>query len=283
MFLLECKQFDDHRDSLNNSLQQGIARLTSIPLGQISVKEIDCTTGQRPFCGVDVEKIRAHHRARRLVGGRMKGKNTKNKYNGRQRSYRETIDLTCEALSANITVFGQDFTLLKMSLGLLSHLQANNSLIIPLWDGRSIYSSFMLSAIEESSYSLHEAPTVKSPYSLPTEDMPPLELNLTPMIYAGAAILGLVFLCILWKFIKHSWLLYRKKFTAINSDRVDHKKAHQLQRMMEAMEENDPPSHGKDGVHNTLNRQTCMKAVQEPQIWFHQKPTNVFVLTETIT
>lgn len=250
---MECKQFDGHQNNLNNSLQQEIARLTSSPLGQISVKQTDCTTGQRPFCGVDVEKIREHHRARRLVGGRMKGKSTKNKNNGGYNSYRETVDLTCEALSANITVSGQNLTLLEMSLDLLRHLQANNSLIVHLWDGQRVHSSFMLSAAEGSSYSLHEAPVARSPHPLPTESLPPLEVNLTPMIYAGAGILGLVCLCVLWKFIKHSWLLYRKRFTAINSDRVDHRKAQQLQRITEAMEENDSPSaHGKRGKHNTV-------------------------------
>ena len=242
-FFLKCKQLNDNNDNLKIYLEKGIARLTRLPLESIKVIETNCTNGQRPYCGVDVETIRAHQRARRSVSGRVKGKSTKNqkKEGSSNLLYFGNIDLTCEALSANITVSGKNLTLLKMSLDLLRHLQANNSLIIPLWDRRILYSSFMLSAIDGSSYSLHKAPKTEPPAHLPTKSVPPLEVNLTPMIYAGASIVGLITLCVLWKFIKHSWLLYRKKFTPINSDRVDHKKVLQRQRIMEAMEENHCP------------------------------------------
>ena len=245
VFVLECKQFSDDEKKLKTSLKQGIVSLTSIPLDRVTVKGINCATGPRPFCGVDVEDIRAHHRARRLVGGRMKGKSSSKNKGGSINSYRQTIHLTCDALYANIKVYGRNLTLLQMSMELLRYLQSNNSLVIPLWDGRSIYSSFMLSAIDDMSYSLNKAPTTAPPPLPPTESMSPLEVDLTPMIYAGASIVGLIAMCVLWKFIKHSWLLYRKRFTPINSDRVDHKKAQQRQRIMEAMEENDCRSHGK--------------------------------------
>lgn len=250
VFVLECTQFSNEKDKLNNSLKQGINSLTGMPLDQVTVTDTSCTTGQRPYCGVDVPGIRAHHRAKRLaVGGRMKGKTKKtspkdNSYN----SYRgTTVDLTCNSMSANMTMYGKNVTSLEISLDLLRQLQLNNSLVIPLWDGRVITSSFMLSAMEDTSYSLHEAPTPKPKPPPPTEDMPPLVVDLKPMIYAGAAFGGLITLCVLWKFIKHSWLLSRKRFTPINSDRVDRNKSQQLtkqQKILEAMEENDRVSQG---------------------------------------
>lgn len=253
MFVLECNQFSNEEDNLNNSLKQGINNLTGMPLDQVTVIDTSCVTGQRPYCGVDVEGIRAHHRAKRLaVGGRMKGK-SKSKKNPKDNSYDNSygykgssIDVTCDSLSANMTVYGKNVTSLEMSLDLLRQLQLNNSLDIPLWDRRVISSSFMLSAMDGTSYSLHEARTPKS--LSPTKGMPPLTVDLKPMIYAAAAFGGLITLCILWKFIKHSWLLSRKKFTPINSDRVDQKKsAQQLtkqQKIMQAMEENDRMPHG---------------------------------------
>ena len=79
VFILECDQFLGHEQQLKNSLKQGIASLTSIPSKLVSVKDINCTTGKQPYCGVDVEDIRAHHRAKRLAGGRTRGKsNSKN-------------------------------------------------------------------------------------------------------------------------------------------------------------------------------------------------------------
>ena len=256
MFVLECNPFSNEGDDLNNSLKQGIKSLTGMPLGQVTVTDTSCNTGQRPYCGVDVEGIRAHHRAKRLaVGGRMNGK-SKNKNNPKDKSYNSydsyeyqgnSNDATCDSLAANMTVYGKNVTHLEMSLELLRQLQLNNSLDIPLWDGRVISSLFMLSAMDGTSYSLHEAPIPSKPYP-PTEGMPPLTVDITPMIYAAAAFGGMITLCILWKFIKHSWLLSRKKFTPINSDRVDHKKsAQQLtkqQKIMQAMEENDRVPHG---------------------------------------
>ena len=253
VFVLECNQFSNEEDNLNNSLRQGINSLTGMPLDQVTVTDTSCATGQQPYCGVDVEGIRAHHRAKRLaVGGRMNGK-TKTKQNPKDNSHssyqyqRSSTDVTCDSLSANITVSGQNVTRLEMPLHLLRQLQLNNSLDIPLWDGGVISSSFMLSAMDGTSYSLHEAPTPKS--LSPTEPgLPQLTVDIKPIIYAAAAFGGLITLCIVWKFIKHSWLLSRKKFTPINSDRVDHKKsAQQLtkqQKIMLAMEENHRMPHG---------------------------------------
>jgi len=253
VFVLECDQFLNEEDNLHDSLKQGINSLTGLTVDQVTVTDTSCATGQRPYCGVDVDGIRAHHRAKRLaVGGRMKGK-SKPKQNPKDNSYSSyeyqgsSIDATCGSLSANMTVSGKNVTRLEMSLELLRQLQLNNSLDIPLWDGRVICSSFILSAMDGTSYSLHEAPTPK-PISPTTPGLPPLKVDIKPLIYAAAAFGGLITLCILWKFIKHSWLLSRKKFTPINSDRVDHKKsAQQLtkqQKIMQAMEENDRMSHG---------------------------------------
>lgn len=253
MFELECNQFSYEEDNLNTSLRQGINSLTGMPLDQVTVTDISCATGQRPYCGVDMEGIRAHHRAKRLaVGGRIRG-SSKTKANSKDNSHSSyqyqgsSIDARCESFSANITVSGKNATRLEMCLELLQQLQLNNSLDIPLWNGRVISSSFMLSAMDSASYSLHEAPTPK--ILSPTEPgLPPLTVDIKPMIYAAAAFGGLITLCILWKFIKHSWLLSRKKFTPINSDRVDHKKsAQQLskqQKIMQAMEENHRMPHG---------------------------------------
>lgn len=250
VFVLECNQFSKEKDNLNNSLKQAIKDLTGMPLDHVTVTDTSCKTGQRPYCGVDVPDIRAHHRAKRLaVGGRMKGKTRKkNQKSNSFSSYRDkTFDVTCNSMSANMTVYGKNTTSLEISMKLLRQLQLNNSLVIPLWDGRVIASSFMLSAMEDTSYSLHEAPTPKPKPLPPTDGMPPLVVDLKPMIYAGAAIGGLIIMCVLWQFIKHSWLLSRKKFTPINSDRVDQNKTQELtkqQKIMEAMEENDRMSHG---------------------------------------
>lgn len=251
MFILDCDQFSDEQDNLNVSLKQGLNSLTGMPLDQVTVTDTSCTTGQRPYCGVDVPGIRAHHRAKRLaVGGRMKGgKNRKktsksNSYNSHSGSM---IDVTCDSMSANITIYGKNITRLEITLDLLRQLQLNNSLVIPLWDGRDIFSSFMLSAMEDTSYSLHEAPSPEPKPLPPTDSMPPLVVDLTPMIYAAAAIGGLFTLCVLWKLLKHSWLLSRKKFTPINSDRMDPNKSQQLtkqQKIRQAMEENDRTTHG---------------------------------------
>ena len=245
VFVLECDRFTSFRDNLTNSLEKRINNLTSIPLGQITVSNTSCATGHQPYCGVDVESIRAHHRVRRLaVGGRMKGK-TKSKNDKQFNSYNSyrinTVKEKCNSLSANITVYGKNVTALEILLDLLRQLQLNNSLVIPLWDGSVIYSSFMLSAMDDASFSLHEAPTPTPRPPAATEGMPPIEVDLKPMMYAGVAIVGLITMCILWKFIKHSWLLSKKKFTPINSDRIDHKRDQQLKQLkiMEAMEEND--------------------------------------------
>lgn len=188
----------------------------------------------------------------------MRGKSSKkNNEQKSQNSYREPSYLTCTGLAANITVKGKNLTKLETSLGLLRHLLSNNSLVIPLWDGRSIHPSFMLSAVEGSSYSLNQAPATDQP-STPTNELPPIEVDLKPLFYALGGILGLIFLCVFWKFLKHSWLLYRRKFTSINSDRVDHKKVQQLQRIMEAMEENDSKPIGRC-IKNTTKMRKLWK------------------------
>lgn len=245
MFILDCHQFLDNQQQLRVSLKQGIASLSRIPLEQVTAY-VSCSTGHRPYCGVDVENIKAHHhRAKRLVGGRMKGKSPKkNNEQKSQNSYREPSYLTCTGLAANITVEGKNLTKLETSLGLLRHLLSNNSLVIPLRDGRRLHPSFMSSAVKGSSYSLQQAQATDQP-STPTDELPPIEVDLKPLFYALGGILGLIFLCVFWKFLKHSWLLYKRKFTPINSDRVDHKKVQQLQRIMEAMEENDSKSVGR--------------------------------------
>ena len=257
VFIRDCDQFLGNKQQLRVSLKQGIASLSGIPLVQVTAY-VSCSTGHWPYCGVDVENIKAHHRAKRLVGGRMKGKSSKkNNEQKSQNSYREPSYLTCTGLTANITVEGKDLTELETSLGLLRHLLSNNSLVIPLWDGRSIHPSFMLSAVEGSSYSLHQAPATDQP-STPTNELPPIEVDLKPLFYALGGILGLIFLCVFWKFLKHSWLLYRRKFTPINSDRVDHKKVQQLQRIMEAMEENDSKPIGRC-IKNTTKMRKLWK------------------------
>lgn len=257
MFIWDCDQYSGNEQQLRVSLEQGIASLSRIPLEQVTAY-VACSTGHWPYCGVDVDNIQAHHRAKRLVGGRMRGKSSKkNNEQKSQNSYREPSYLTCTGLAANITVKGKNLTKLETSLGLLRHLLSNNSLVIPLWDGRSIHPSFMLSAVEGSSYSLYQAPATDQP-STPTNEPPPIEVDLKPLFYALGGILGLIFLCVFWKFLKHSWLLYRRKFTSINSDRVDHKKVQQLQRIMEAMEENDSKPIGRC-IKNTTKMRKLWK------------------------
>ena len=257
MFIWDCDQYSGNEQQLRVSLEQGIASLSRIPLEQVTAY-VACSTGHWPYCGVDVDNIQAHHRAKRLVGGRMRGKSSKkNNEQKSQNSYREPSYLTCTGLAANITVKGKNLTKLETSLGLLRHLLSNNSLVIPLWDGRSIHPSFMLSAVEGSSYSLYQAPATDQP-STPTNELPPIEVDLKPLFYALGGILGLIFLCVFWKFLKHSWLLYRRKFTSINSDRVDHKKVQQLQRIMEAMEENDSKPIGRC-IKNTTKMRKLWK------------------------
>ena len=257
MFIWDCDQYSGYEQQLRVSLEQGIASLSRIPLEQVTAY-VACSTGHWPYCGVDVDNIQAHHRAKRLVGGRMRGKSSKkNNEQKSQNSYREPSYLTCTGLAANITVKGKNLTKLETSLGLLRHLLSNNSLVIPLWDGRSIHPSFMLSAVEGSSYSLYQAPATDQP-STPTNELPPIEVDLKPLFYALGGILGLIFLCVFWKFLKHSWLLYRRKFTSINSDRVDHKKVQQLQRIMEAMEENDSKPIGRC-IKNTTKMRKLWK------------------------
>lgn len=257
VFIWDCDQYSGNEQQLRVSLEQGIASLSRIPLEQVTAY-VACSTGHWPYCGVDVDNIQAHHRAKRLVGGRMRGKSSKkNNEQKSQNSYREPSYLTCTGLAANITVKGKNLTKLETSLGLLRHLLSNNSLVIPLWDGRSIHPSFMLSAVEGSSYSLYQAPATDQP-STPTNELPPIEVDLKPLFYALGGILGLIFLCVFWKFLKHSWLLYRRKFTSINSDRVDHKKVQQLQRIMEAMEENDSKPIGRC-IKNTTKMRKLWK------------------------
>ena len=257
MFIWDCDQYSGNEQQLRVSLEQGIASLSRIPLEQVTAY-VACSTGHWPYCGVDVDNIQAHHRAKRLVGGRMRRKSSKkNNEQKSQNSYREPSYLTCTGLAANITVKGKNLTKLETSLGLLRHLLSNNSLVIPLWDGRSIHPSFMLSAVEGSSYSLYQAPATDQP-STPTNEPPPIEVDLKPLFYALGGILGLIFLCVFWKFLKHSWLLYRRKFTPINSDRVDHKKVQQLQRIMEAMEENDSKPIGRC-IKNTTKKRKLWK------------------------
>ena len=257
VFIWDCDQYSGNEQQLRVSLEQGIASLSRIPLEQVTAY-VACSTGHWPYCGVDVDNIQAHHRAKRLVGGRMRGKSSKkNNEQKSQNSYREPSYLTCTGLAANITVKGKNLTKLETSLGLLRHLLSNNSLVIPLWDGRSIHPSFMLSAVEGSSYSLYQAPATDQP-STPTNEPPPIEVDLKPLFYALGGILGLIFLCVFWKFLKHSWLLYRRKFTSINSDRVDHKKVQQLQRIMEAMEENDSKPIGRC-IKNTTKMRKLWK------------------------
>ncbi|CAH3023132.1 unnamed protein product, partial [Porites evermanni] len=265
VFIRDCDQYSGNEQQLRVYLEQGIASLSRIPLVQVTAN-IACSTGHWPYCGVDVETIKAHHRAKRLVGGRMKGKSSKkNNEQKSQNSYREPSYLTCTGLAANITVQGKNLTTLETSLGLLRRLLSNNSLVIPLWDGRSIHPSFMLSAVQGSSYSLHQAPATDQPLA-PTNELPPIEVDLKPLFYALGGILGLIFLCVFWKFLKHSWLLYRRKFTPINSDRVDHKKVQQLQRIMEAMEENDSKSIGRC-IKNAIKMRKLL--IRDTKFRFH--------------
>ncbi|XP_068700512.1 uncharacterized protein [Montipora foliosa] len=243
IFLVECKKLERNND-LKSSLTRAIVRWTGFPLERVTVKAINCTTGQQPFCGVDVENLKMHARKKRAVGGRMKGTNTKKKKNNKVSSFSsyDAIDLTCEAILTDIKVSGKNLSLLERALNLLRHLQENNSLSFILQDGQVFYSSFMLSAVDGSMFSYHQAPTTEVPPLPPTYNTEPLTIDLMPLIYAAGSILGLVTLCVVWQFIKHSWLLYRKRFTPINSDRVDHKKVKRLQLIREAMEENDIPT-----------------------------------------
>ena len=238
----------DNKEDLKNSLSRAMERWTNFPRQKITVKAINCTTGPQPFCGMDIENFKAYHRARRLVsGGRTRGTGSKSKKNkGRSFSTNNVVDPKCEAVLADVSVSEKNLSLILNSLDLLRRLQESDSLVVSLQDEQLIYSSYLLSAVDGSTFSFNQAPTTEPPLPPPTENSSPLTVNLMPLIYAGGGIIGLVTLCVVWKFIKHSWLLHRKKFTAINSDRVDHEKAKRLQKIMEAMEENDAQTQGEE-------------------------------------
>ena len=248
VFILDCHKFLNEREKLATSIRVGIVNVTRNPFDSVTVENITCKTGQRPYCGVDVEHIRAHHRAKRLaLGGRMRGSSSKKKNDGKINNYSQygTVELACESFSANITVHGANASLLESKLNHLRFLQKSGTLAIPLWDGHFIYSSFMLSAMKSVSYDFHEAPEPTQRPKPPTEPMQPIELDLKPLLYAGGAMLGLVLTCVLWKFIKHTWLLKKKKFTSINSDRIDLRDAQRQQEVRKAMEENNCTTYGE--------------------------------------
>lgn len=232
----------DNKDDLKSSLSRAMEGWTNFSRQNVNVKAINCTTGPRPFCGMEVENFKAYHRATRLV----RGTGSKSKQNkGRPFSTNDVIDPKCEAVLADVSVSEKNLSLILKSRDLLRQLQVNDSLVVSLQDEQLIYSSYLLSAVDGSTFSFNQAPTTEPPPPPPTENSSPLSVNLMPLLYAGGGIIGLVALCVVWKFVKHSWLLHRKKFTAINSDRVDHEKAKRLQKIMEAMEENDTQTQGE--------------------------------------
>jgi hypothetical protein len=131
------------------------------------------------------------------------------------------------------------------TIELIQESVKNGTFFVPLWDASKIKAHFLLSAtLYNSSYVLHRGPYafVESPSASPTKKVAAIHTNLWPLIYSGIGVFSLIALCIIWQCLKQSYLLRKKKYTDINSNRVNSRK----RKIQEAMANQEISEKGKE-------------------------------------
>lgn len=239
--------------NFTKSFSSAMSQVMNVNPAFIKVHNRSCLTGKSPYCGLDVEEIKAHHRARRLAaGGRSRGgggsnkktdddKNDKNYSNKKNNQW--TMDRSCKSLAVNCTVYAG-----KETLASLRELVKNGSLRVSMWNG-DISSFLLLSAMNGASYELHKAPTSPPPTEQAIE-IPPLVTDLKPMIYACGATIFFLCLFLMYRCIKHSVLLKLNRFTEINSDKIEPKKLEPLPEIDKSeSEEEEEVEEAKPGTY----------------------------------
>ena len=183
--------------------------------------------GPKPYCGIQLESIHKHSRARRAVGGgRGRGGGTNKKQNSEIDSqffkdYYNMQEPDCEGLVVNATMKLPERATMNQTLELMiSHLH-NRTFNIEVYDGSILTAELMLAAEKGLHFSRYKAPPLPTFYpTMAPKDLPPLKTDLRPLIFTAGSILALVTLYVVIRLIKHSVFLRMNKFTKINSNKT---------------------------------------------------------------
>lgn len=124
---------------------------------------------------------------------------------------------------ANFTITKDASKSLASTIKMITDSVIRGKFELKLWDGSQLKASFMLSKLANSSFVFHRGPEEVST-DTPTKLVPPIHTNLWPLIYSGIGVFSLIALCILWQCCKQSYLLRKKKYTDINSNRINTRK-----------------------------------------------------------
>ncbi|XP_001633509.2 uncharacterized protein LOC5513265 isoform X1 [Nematostella vectensis] len=230
--------FSRNTSLASQRLIDAIGQLTSTSRSYIDVTKSTCVSGVQSNCGVDTSIVdSSSHRARRAVGGgRARGSSSDDskKKDSSSNSYSTTLQyftktlpedksVPCESLVINATIWEAGGKNIEDVIKQVVDSVKNGSLGIQL-PSEIFKATFIIFATKNSSYELHVSPYIYKPPIPTARSIPPLTTNLKPLIYTGGAVLGLISLCVIYQLVKQTFLLRRKKFTDINSDRVNSRK-----------------------------------------------------------
>lgn len=259
IFFEKCSEYVKEKEKFAESFRYSVGNLTQLDYDRIQVDDVNCSTGAKPYCGIEVDNIHKHSRARRAVGGgRGRGSSGNNKKKDKIDSnffagYYYNQEPDCDGLAVNVSLKPptNDLTLNKTLELMLSHLH-NRTFDISVYDGSYLTVELILAAEKGNSFRLYTAPKPPLPDRFfPTRVMPPLETDWRPLIFTAGSIIGLVVLYVFIRLIKHSIFLRMKKFTKINSNKTTKKK---LVKVQEEKKSKNPTIGRYDMTHNKLQK-----------------------------
>lgn len=210
--ITNCPTYITQKSQMTSSFKQSIDVIANATTDVIN---ITCSNGLEPFCGVDTSSLNTQGQAMGYV--------------------------KCGVMLIMGTMKSTPLNLRTQVAKLQKWTQAGN-LTIKLWNNVLIKVPFIVSKFSNTSYVLHKGPLELSTTQPPPKTVAPIVTNLWPLIYSGIGMGSFILLCIVYQCLKQSYYLRRKKFTNINSNRINSRK----KKVDEAMENKDTASNGKD-------------------------------------
>lgn len=208
--------YSSHTEKLSLSFRYAVGNLTNTDNSLTHVAQPTFHSGVYPYCGFQVTSY----------------VNSPN-INSNQGQ--------CSSMVINATIKKDDSISrsLANTIKLITDSVNNGNFELKLWDGSQIKASFLLSKLYNSSYVFHRGHYEVST-DFPTKAVPPIHTNLWPLIYSAIGVFSLIALCIMWQCCKQSYLLRKKKYTDINSNRVNSRK----KKLQEAMSNQESTEKG---------------------------------------
>lgn len=207
----DCNKYINQKPQVTSSFKQSLAIITDTV---IDVINITCSNGLEPFCGVDISGLNTQGQAMGYV--------------------------KCDAMLIMAT-FKSTPSKLRTQVAKLQTWTQLGNFTVKLWDGALLKVSFVISKYSNTSYVLYKGPIKLSTTQTPPKTVSPIVTNLWPLIYSGIGVGSFIFLCIVYQCLKQSYYLRRRKFTNINSNRINSRK----KKVDEAMENKEVSIRGK--------------------------------------